>query len=101
MSTPYSVKGVVDADEVPDWERTQPKWTDLVDQVMALEPGQALQVEFTDQKAAERARNAVRDTANARARAVVVRTRLRKTKDGAMLYLTRVNPLDYEQDEKD
>jgi hypothetical protein len=90
----YRILSPIDSDEVPDWERRPPKWSDLVDAVMGLEPGQSIPVEFDDESAAERARNAVRDAANLQARAVVVRTRLQKhDKDGgATLFLTKVHP---------
>jgi hypothetical protein len=89
----YKILKVVDADEVPDWERRPPKWSELVEAVLGLKPNQSLEVEFDDAKVAERARNAVRDAANLEARAVVVRTRVvKKEGGGAILYLTRVNP---------
>ena len=89
---PYQVKRVVQADEVPDWERRPPKWAELVDQVMSLEPGQSVEVFFDNPSEGERARNAVRDQANLKARAVVVRTRLVEVEGGATVYLTRVHP---------
>lgn len=87
----YRIVDVVDETEIPDWERRPPKWHELVDAVMALQPGQALTVQFDDAAVAERARNAVRDTANLKAKTVIVRTRLQKTKKGANLYLARVH----------
>jgi hypothetical protein len=94
----YKILKVVDAEEVPDWERRPPKWDDLVDAVMDLEPNQSLEVSFDDSDVAERARNAVRDTANLRAKVVVVRTRVVKHDDGsAILYLTRVHSPKYDK----
>jgi hypothetical protein len=90
----YRIGKIVGANEVPDWERKPPKWTELVDAVMSLEPNQALTVEFDDEKTAERARNAVRDMANLKAKAIIVRTRLQTEENGTVtLYLTRVHPV--------
>lgn len=90
----YKILKVIDANEVPDWERRPAKWQDLVDKVFELEPGQTLTVLFDDVKTATRARNAVRDTANLKARAIIVRTRVTEQEnDKAMLYLTRVKPI--------
>lgn len=90
--TDYKILGIVEAQEIPRWERRPPKWSDLIDQVIALEPGKTIKLEFQDLKVAERARNAVRDGANLKARTVVVRTRLVKTEAGtAILYLSRVH----------
>jgi hypothetical protein len=85
---------VVDATEVPTWERRAPKWNDLVDMALSLEPNTSLEVFFDDPKDAERARNAVRDQANLRARTIVLRTRIvvKPDKSGAIVYLTRVGP---------
>lgn len=90
----YRIGRVIDESDIPDWERRPPKWHELVDAVLALEPGQALTVEFDNAQEARRARDAVRDTANLRARQIVVRTRLTKHKKdaGANLYLARVFP---------
>jgi TusA-related sulfurtransferase len=91
----YKVLGIVDYTEVPNWERRPPKWDELVQEVLQLKPGQTLEIFFDDPKEAERARNAVRDQANLEAEAVVVRTRLIKKDDGkALVYLTRLNPVD-------
>ena len=89
---PYHIGKVINSNDVPDWERRPPKWSELVDAVMALEPGTALTVEFDDEQVAERARNAVRDAVNLRAKQVILRTRLKTTPKGATLYLARVHP---------
>lgn len=86
----YKVLKVIDSAQVPDWERRPAKWSDLVDAVMSIPKGDTLPVRFDDYKIARRAANAVRDTANLKARAVVVRTRVVAQEDGsAILYLTR------------
>lgn len=88
----YKVLGIVTAADIPDWERRPPKWADLAHQVMELQPGQTLTLFFENQNEAERARNAVRDTANLEAGAIVVRTRVVDKDEGAVVYLTRVVP---------
>ena len=93
----YKMLKVVDADQVPDWERRPPKWSELVDAVLELKAGQSLPVEFKSITEAERARNAVRDMANLKANAAVVRTRLVRQGDHATLYLIRVHPVDTEK----
>lgn len=91
---PYTIKRVIEADMVPDWNRTQPKWSELVEKVLSLKPNQSLEVEFDDPAQAARARDAVRDTANLQARAVIVRTRLVEKENGeATLFLIKVNPV--------
>jgi hypothetical protein len=91
MKEEYRVIGVVE-DDVPDWQRRPPKWTQLVEEIINLEPGQKLVLEFDDVKTAERARNAVRDVANLRAKAIVVRTRLVEKNGRVRLWLIRVRP---------
>lgn len=88
----YKVLGIVSAADIPDWERRPTKWADLANQVMDLQPGQTLTLFFENQDEAERARNAVRDTANLSAGAIVVRTRLVEKEEGSVVYLTRVLP---------
>lgn len=92
----YKIRKVVDAEQVPDWERRPPKWNELIDAVLALEPEQSLEVEFEDASEAENARNAVRDRVNLIAKASICRTRLveHDDSDGATLYLTRVLPVE-------
>lgn len=88
---PYKISGIVDNDEVPDWERRPAKWDDLVEAVLSLEPGKSLEIEFDDAGDAENARNAVRDRANLEARTIVCRTRLVSHDDGSgTLYLIRL-----------
>ncbi len=92
----YKIQKVTTVDQVPDWERRPPKWAELVDAVLALEPNQTLEVFFDDPKVAERARNAVRDMANLKANAPIVRTRILyhqgETGEGALIYLMKTNP---------
>lgn len=91
----YRITGVVDDNSVPDWERTPPKWAELVQAVFDLEPGKSLTVKFDDRHSAERARNAVRDKTNLKAQAVICRTRLVEHDDGsATLYLVRLHPVE-------
>jgi TusA-related sulfurtransferase len=89
----YKKLDIIDVTDVPNWERRKPKWADLADDVEKLEPGQTLVVEFDDEKAAKRAQNAVRDTVNLKARAVILRTRVVVEEDGkSILYLMRTHP---------
>ena len=89
----YKIIRTVKNADVPDWERRRPKWTELTEAVMELEPGRSLEIAFDNVKAAKRAGNAVRDQANVREN--VVRTRLIKNEDGsAILYLSKVLPDD-------
>jgi len=93
----YKIGDIIDSNEVPDWERRPAKWSELVDAVFDLKPGQTITVHFDNAKEAERARNAVRDQANLIAETVVCRTRLIKREgDKADLYLTRVHPAEKE-----
>jgi hypothetical protein len=90
---PYKIGKTIDASDVPDWVRTTPKWSELVDLALSLEPGQSTEIEFDNEKEAERARNAVRDQANLKARSIVVRTRVVGNEDGSStLYIIRVHP---------
>ena len=89
-SKTYRKLDIIDASDVPEWQRREPKWDELVQDVLSLEPGQSLPVLFDSNKAAQRARNAVRDRANAILRKPVIRTRLIKREDGKVeLFLIR------------
>lgn len=89
-NNPYTKQSLIDSTEVPDWKRREEKWSDLVEDVLQLEPGQTLPVLFDDPKAANRARNAVRDRANRLLNKAVIRTRLVKREDGKVeLFLIR------------
>lgn len=92
---PYKIVDVVDAEEIPGWERKPPKWQELVDEVEKLKPNQALKVRFGGRGEANRARNAVRDRVNLNARAIVVRTRVSvDPKTGEYtLYLAKTHPV--------
>ena len=88
----YKIGDTISSDQVPDWERRPAKWSELVDAVFDLEPGQTITIHFDNAKEAERARNAVRDQANLIAKSVICRTRLiKRDEDKADLYLTRVH----------
>lgn len=95
---PYQIVDVIDADDIPGWERKPPKWQELVDAVGALKPDQALRVRFGSRGEANRARNAVRDRVNLNARAIVVRTRVSVDKKTGeyTLYLAKTHPLVHE-----
>lgn len=99
--TPYKITGRISADEVPDWARREPKWAELVEAVLSLEPGEVLRVEFQgahEVQEARRARNAVRDAANLKAGTAVVRTRLVEENDElATLYLIRLYETETEE----
>lgn len=88
----YEDLGIVDDDDIPGWERTPPKWTALIDEIYNLEPGQTKKLFFEDKDEANRARNAVRDGVNLKARAGVCRTRVVVTHEGAYVWLTRTEP---------
>jgi hypothetical protein len=62
----YNIEGIVSADDVPNWARREPKWDELVNEVMKLEAGKSLRVAFPNVKTANRARNAIRDNVNLR-----------------------------------
>jgi len=94
----YRVLGVTTTDEIPGWDRKPPKWTELVEAVLALEPGQTMVVEFDDEETARRAQSAVRDTVHMKTREVTVRTRLARPdskRKNWTLYLARVHPSTY------
>lgn len=89
----YKIGNIISSDDVPDWERRPAKWSELVEAVFKLSPGQTITIHFDDATEAERARNAVRDQANLVAQEVVCRTRLVvRGDDKADLYLTRTFP---------
>jgi len=91
----YTITGVVSTGEIPNWARRKPKWKELVQAVLDLEPGTSLTVVFENKKTAVRACNAVRDDANRRLKAAAVRTRVVTEADGkAMAYLARLFPED-------
>lgn len=89
----YKIVDMVGMDDIPGWERQPPKWSDLVEKVLNMEPGQVLKLTFDDAKTAERARNAVRDAANLKARAIIVKTRVVKGQKSTTLYLARQHPV--------
>jgi len=72
----YTIGGIVDPSEVPNWARREPKWGKLIEAIEQLTPGQTLTVIFPDQGSANRARNTVRDTLNLRIGRAVIRTRV-------------------------
>lgn len=94
----FEITGVIDADEVPSWQRRQPKYEELVETMLELEPGKAIRVVFPDKDAARRAANQVRDTVNYLAKAVVISTRVTEEKGNGYLYLTKLHTESKEQD---
>lgn len=63
-STEYKRKGIINIDEIPGWVRRPHRWDDLVEDVLSLEPGQAVVYNFPSVQEARRASNSVRDRAN-------------------------------------
>ena len=87
----YKILPKIDNNEVPDWDRRDRKWGDLVEEFMKVPEGKTLPVVFESQNEAKRARNAVRDTVNLRAGKVIISTRVAKNNDKSYtLFLTRV-----------
>lgn len=82
---PYQKLNIISATDITDWQRREPKWEELVQDVLNLEPGEALPVVFENRKEANRARNAVRDRANRILNEPVIRTRLVPQDNGRML----------------
>jgi hypothetical protein len=78
----YVIEEVTTIDQVPDWQRREPKWDDLKKVVRNLKPGQSLPVRFPTVQEAKNARNAVRDGVNDDIGAALIGTRLIKLKDG-------------------
>ncbi len=72
----YEVTGIVEPKDIPTWARRERKWQDLLDTVMQLEPGKVLQIRFKSEKAADTARNQVRDEINRLAGAAVLATHM-------------------------
>ena len=81
---------IVESNEVPNWARRQPKWQDLIEEIMKLKPGQSLPVTFKSLSAANRARNTVRDSVNLKVGKAVLRTRLIKNYEKTVVYFTRL-----------
>lgn len=91
-NNPYKKQPVIDIHEVPDWDRRQDKWGELVKDVLSLTPGSSLPVLFETKKEAHHCRNAVRYRANIALGKPGVRTRLVEREDGKYeLYLMRLN----------
>lgn len=89
----YEIGKVVDAAEVPNWARREPKWKALIEAIVKIEPGQSLLVTFASHKEANRARNTVRDKINLQIGQAVIRTRVVDRDDGrADVYFTRLFP---------
>ncbi len=78
----YKKMGIVDATDVPDWERRTPKWSKMAEEVRELSPGKSIAYFFDSAAEARQARNAVRDNVNLELRrkgkGPEVRTRLKK-----------------------
>jgi hypothetical protein len=97
--TKFTVKGFVDQDEIPSWARRPPKWSQLLDTIRALKPGQTIVIEFPTKSAANRARNVVRDELNSEIGRAAIRTRLvsmdaPEGANQAHVYFTRLHPVD-------
>lgn len=89
----FEIGRIVDASEVPNWARREPKWKTLIHAISCVEPGQSLVVTFTNHKEANRARNTVRDKINLEVGQAVIRTRVVSRSDGkAEVYFTRLFP---------
>jgi hypothetical protein len=88
----YTIVQEYDAGEVPTWVRRQPKYTDLVEAILKLKPGQTLKVIFDNGKIATTARNTIRDHINMdHLNQAAVRTRLEKKEDNsAVVWFTRL-----------
>lgn len=90
---PFKVLPNIDIDQVPDWDRRERKWEDLIKLIEEIPPGKTRPFEFDNHQEAKRARNAVRDTVNLRAGAVVIRTRvIFKDSGTAILYVSKLHP---------
>lgn len=88
----YKVLPKVDMDDVPDWDRRERKWEDIVNMALNLEPGKTIPLLFDTHREAKRARNAVRDAVNLRVGKVVLRTRIVLNDDGtAILYMSKLH----------
>lgn len=89
----YEIGKIVDASEVPNWARREPKWKNLIEAIARIEPGQSLMVTFANHKEANRARNTVRDKINLQVGQAVIRTRVVDRTDGRCdVYFTRLFP---------
>ena len=98
----FEIGEVVDASEVPNWARREPKWQKLIDRIAALKPGKSLTVNFKDVNTARRARNTVRDTINLHKELAVIRTRVvQKKGESAVVYFTRLPDNAVVQEERD
>jgi hypothetical protein len=97
----FEIGSIVDASEVPNWARRQPKWKKLIDAISQLTPGQSLTVNFADEKAAIRARNTVRDTLNMQLGTAAIRTRVVNQDDGkAVVFFTRLHEADIVEEKR-
>ncbi len=89
----YEIGNIVDASQVPNWARREPKWKTLIEAISEVEPGQSLVVTFANHKEANRARNTVRDKINLQVGQAVIRTRVVDRPDRkADVYFTRLFP---------
>jgi hypothetical protein len=87
----YQIGKIVNASDVPNWARREPKWKPLIDAISGVEPGRSLMVTFASQKEANRARNTVREKINMLVGQAVIRTRVVMREDGkADVYFTRL-----------
>lgn len=89
----YRILKLVEPAEIPDWNRRPAKWVDLVKMALEIPKGMTMPVLFEGNKdnfkAADQARNNIRDHVNAEKGEVTVRTRLVRNDDGtATLFIT-------------
>jgi hypothetical protein len=98
----FEIGKIVDASEVPNWARREPKWKVLIDAIIKVEPGQSLLVTFSSRKEANRARNTVRDKINLQIGQAVIRTRVVDRPDGRSdVYFTRLFPDEVVEEKRD
>lgn len=91
MNSEYEMRGIISANEVPNWARRPYKWDDVVDKVVQLGKGMSLPIHFPNGKLAKTVRNTIRDRANMRLEAPLIRTRLVQNSDGtAVVYFIMI-----------
>jgi hypothetical protein len=102
LEVEYEIGRIVDAAEVPNWARREPKWKSLIEAVSKVLPGQSLLVTFSSHKEANRVRNTVRDKINLQVGQAVIRTRVVDRPDyKADVYFTRLFPEEIVEEKRD
>lgn len=91
----YRILNLIEATQVPDWNRRPRKWGELIDLAIKLAPGKTVPILFDGNddnlSTANMARNAVRDTVNLKLKGIATRTRVVENDDKtATLYITRL-----------